>query len=76
MSQFKISFKLQELDKIVPFGSKPNQSLHWFGLTDGLLWIDVNGQTIYEYTQEAQEYFDNQVNYNDYQIARFLEDFS
>ena len=41
MSGFKINFKLQTPEKIKPFGKKPNYSLRWFGLTDGLLWIEV-----------------------------------
>lgn len=46
------------------------------GLTDGLLWIDVGTQTIYEYNDVAQNQFGCSVKYNDYQISRFLEDFS
>ena len=49
--------------------------MHWFGLTDGLLWIDIGAQTIYEYNEEAQNYFGSSGKYNDYQISRFLEDF-
>lgn len=75
MTKLKINFQLQELDKIAPFGEAPALSLHWFGLTDGLLWIDVGRQTIYEYTQEAQNYFGRNIPYNDYQLSRFLEDF-
>lgn len=75
MNKLKINFQLQELDKIAPFGKKPNFSLHWFGLTEGLLWIKIGEQTVYEYTQEAQDYFGTSIRYNDYQISRFLEDF-
>ena len=73
---YKINFKLQELDQVLLWGEAPNQSIHWFGLTDGLLWIDVGEQTIYEYSKEAQEYFEGHSPYNDYQLSRFLEDFS
>ena len=76
MSAFKINFKLQELDKIAPFGGEPDLRLHWFGLTDGLLWIDIDKQTIYEYTNEARDYFGSDIRYNDYQISRFIEDFT
>lgn len=75
MNKFKINFRLQELDKIVPWGQEPYLSLHWFGLTDGLLWIDVGTQTIYEYNEDADNYFGSSNRYNDYQICRFLEDF-
>ncbi|MEH2958606.1 DUF5984 family protein [Candidatus Merdisoma sp. JLR.KK006] len=71
MNRFKINFQLQELDKVMPFGER----LHWFALTDGLLWIDAGTQTIYEYSEAAQAYFGSDIKYNDYQIARFLEDF-
>ena len=73
---FKINFELKELDQVLLWGEAPNQRIHWFGLTDGLLWIDVGEQTIYEYSKEAQEYFEECHPYNDYQLSRFLEDFS
>lgn len=77
MGRFKINFELKELEQVALWGKKPNQSIHWFGLTDGLLWIDVGEQTIYEYTKEAQSYFEEpNLKYVDYQISRFLEDFS
>lgn len=76
MNSLKINFQLQELDKVMPWGEEPHLSLHWFGLTDGLLWIDIGTQTIYEYSEEGQKYFGNSIKYNDYQISRFLEDFS
>ncbi len=76
MGEFKINFQLQDLDKICPWGSEENLSLHWFGLTDGQLWINVGSQTIYEYSEAARQYFACPIQYNDYQIARFLEDFS
>ena len=75
MSKLRINFHLQELDKVVPWGQEPDLRLHWFGLTDGLLWIDVGADTIYEYSQAARQYFDGSPKYNDYQISRFLEDF-
>lgn len=76
MGRFKINFELKELEQVLLWGEEPNRSIHWFGLTDGLLWIDVGGQTIYEYSEEAQKYFNHFIRYNDYQISRFLEDFS
>lgn len=76
MNGLKINFQLKELDKVMAFGEEPYLSLHWFGLTDGLLWIDVGTKTIYEYSEEGKTYFGSSLKYNDYQIARFLEDFS
>ena len=75
MKPFKIHFQLQELDKVMLWGEKPYQHIHWFGLTDGLLWIDVGRHTIYEYSEASQRYWGTNVKYNDYQIVRFLEDF-
>lgn len=76
MSRFKINFELKKLEQVALWGERPNQSIHWFGLTDGLLWIDIGNQTIYEYSKEAQDYFGDCIRYVDYQISRFLEDFS
>lgn len=71
---FKIHFQLEELDKIIPWGDQ-QKSLHWYGLTDGLLWITAGKETIFEYTQYAKDLW-NCLDYNNYQIARFLIDFS
>lgn len=72
---FKINFQLQEIDKIIPWGYD-HDFMSWFGLTDGLLWIDIGNNTIYEYSQAAREYWKRDEKYNDYQLSRFLEDFS
>lgn len=50
--------------------------MHWFGLTDGLLWIKAGEKTIYELSYEAAEKWQLESPYNDYQLSRFLEDFS
>lgn len=72
-----INFKLKELDKISPWGQEPGLSLHWFGLTDGDLWLTFGNETIYEYTKEAIDYLGNKPTpYNDYQLSRFIEDFT
>lgn len=72
-----INFKLRELDKIVPWGQDPELSLHWFGLTEGNLWLNFGNTTIYEYSKEVMDYWGNkQTPYNDYQLSRFIEDFT
>ncbi len=76
MSKLKFHFQLKELDKVEPFGEDAHRSLHWFGLTDGLLWIEAGTQTIYEYSAEANAFFGNCTRYYEYYLARFLEDFS
>lgn len=51
--------------------------MHWFALTDGDLWLSFGNNTIYEYTTEALAYFENKPSrYNDYYLARFLNDFT
>lgn len=42
---FKINHILQRPEKIIPWGDK-EKSLSWFGLTDGLLWIEAGGGII------------------------------
>ncbi len=72
-----INFKLKDFDKINPVGQEPDLYLSWFWLTDGDLWLKFDGQTIYEYSEEALKYFgDKPTSYNDYYIVRFLEDFT
>ena len=72
-----INFKLKELDEILAWGQEPGLSLHWFGLTEGDLWLTFGNVTIYEYSKEAIDYWGNKPTpYNDYQISRFIEDFT
>jgi hypothetical protein len=72
-----INFKLKELDKMAPWGQEPELSLHWFGLTDGDLWLIFGNQTIYEYSKEAMDFWGSKPTpYNDYQLSRFIEDFT
>lgn len=76
---FRINFQLRELDKIIPWGDKKAGNLHWFALTDALLWITAGESAIYEYSEAALEQwkeYENNPKYNDYYLSRFLEDFS
>ena len=74
-ANFKINYKLNSTENIVPWGNE-QKKLHWFGLTDSQLWIDAGESVIYEYSKWAEDVFGEQIKYNDYQLARFLEDFS
>ena len=58
---------------IVPWGEDAKH-LHWFGLTDSLLWVSVGDSVIYEYAEPHPDDFGKQVKYNDYQLSRFIED--
>lgn len=75
MNPFQIHFSLQALEKIEPFGANSGSHLSWFGLTDGVLWIEIGDRSIYTYSKQAQQYFDSKTAYNEYYISRFLEDF-
>ena len=70
---FRINYILKKPEKIVPWGEDAKH-LHWFGLTDSLLWICVGDSVIYEYSEPHPDDFGIQVKYNDYQLARFIED--
>jgi len=72
---FRINYKLKDPKEIVPWGEE-KKSLTWFGLTDGLLWIEAGDSVIYEYSNDAQQQFGFDTKYNEYQISRFIEDFS
>lgn len=71
-----INFKLKNIDKIVPFGSDGNQVMHWFALTDGAYRIEIKNATLFEYTDEIQNYWGGDYKYVDYQIIRLIEDFT
>ena len=72
-----INFKLRELENIIPWGQEPELSLHWFALTDGDLWLKFGNEIIYEYSLEVMNYWgDKPTPYNDYQLSRFIEDFT
>lgn len=72
-----IHFKLRNPAEIAPAGQENNLYLSWFWLTEGDLWLSLGTQIIYEYSEAAIQYFGCKTTpYNDYYIARFLEDFS
>ncbi|RKN24144.1 hypothetical protein D7147_03910 [Micromonospora musae] len=67
------SFELRPLAEVAPWGSaRPN--LHWFGLTDGWYWIDVEGHELPRYRDEAVHRWNLERPYPDYYLARFWED--
>jgi len=72
-----INYKLKNIDQIVPVGQENDLRLSWFWLTYGDLWLTFGNDTIYEYSEEAMHYFGDKVTpYNDYVLARFVEDFT
>ncbi len=62
-------FRLREIEQIVPWGTPGNETLSWFGLTDGWYWMALGGDELFRY-REAQ---DGSV-YVDYQVVRLWED--
>ncbi len=72
-----INFKIRHPDNIFPWGDQSDARMHWFGLTDGEYWLDLNKTTLYEYTNEilAGEEVNN-TNHVEYQIVRLIEDWT
>ncbi|WDF76473.1 DUF5984 family protein [Mucilaginibacter sp. KACC 22773] len=72
-----INFKIKPPEETSGAIGENDRFTSWFFLTDGDLWLTFGDQTIYEYTSEAMEYFeDKSTPYSDYQVSRFVEDFS
>ena len=67
-----INFELTSVEEVAPWGGPGNQSLHWFGLTEGRYWIDVGENTLFEYSERVRlKHFDR---YCKYYAARIFED--
>lgn len=73
MKNFRINFELKNIDDIEPWG---DNTIHWFALTDGTLYIQVGDEKIYEYSDSARDFFKCDIKYNDYYLARFVTDFT
>ncbi|MEO3683480.1 DUF5984 family protein [Shewanella vesiculosa] len=71
-------FKLKPLTDIAPWGEEPNLSLHWYGLTDGIYFMNVGKDQLFRYSDEAVEYWKKEYSdfevFFDYQVARIYED--
>ncbi len=44
-----INFRLRPLHEVGPWGAKGQYRLHWFGLTDGWYWRDLDGTELFRY---------------------------
>ncbi|MBW8687750.1 DUF5984 family protein [Chitinophaga rhizophila] len=72
-----INFKLKHPDNIIPWGDDTETTMHWFGLTDGEYWLDINKATLYEYTDEILAGGDpDDSRYVAYQVVRLIEDWT
>lgn len=70
------NFNLTPLEQIRPSGAESgNTPLHWFGLTDGAYWIQVDDVALFEYTEAARAAF-GCAQYCDYYVVRLYEDFT
>lgn len=70
-----IHFKLFDISEINPFGLEQKQpTMHWFGLTDGIIWLEFDEIKLFEYSNEIIKFWNKSNPYNDYYIARFIED--
>jgi len=74
-------FKLKPLQEVMPWGEEPELNLHWFGLTDGIYYMNVGEEQLFRSSKEIllhwkKEYPDLDINlaYVDYQVVRLYED--
>ncbi|WP_325055016.1 DUF5984 family protein [Kribbella sp.] len=67
MSELRFGFELTPLGEVGAWGrERPN--LHWFGLTDGWYWIEVDEVRLLRFSA------DYEIPYVDYYVARLWED--
>lgn len=70
VSAFRIRFVLHPFQKIAPWGTPPNENLHWFGLSQGDYCIETDGIRLLEYRDPAS----GRPQWCDYYVVRLLED--
>jgi Family of unknown function (DUF5984) len=66
-------FELRPIDQIQPWGEPEDPNLHWFGLTDGLYWIQAGEHRLFEYSSIAQAH-SGVPPFCEYQVVRLYED--
>jgi Family of unknown function (DUF5984) len=76
-----LEFKLKPLKEVMPWGEEPELNLHWFGLTDGIYYMNVGEEQLFRSSKEIllhwkKEYPDMDINcpYVDYHVVRLYED--
>jgi hypothetical protein len=74
------NFYLRSLETITPWHRDNQPFLHWFGLTDGWYWLDVQTDLLFQYTDPILQHWNVPIinepghTYVDYQVARLWED--
>jgi hypothetical protein len=73
----RFRFRLRPIAEVSPWG--PDRRLHWFGLTDGWYWIEIDGLELLRYTpQTVQQRIGDglaaSTPYIDYYVVRLWED--
>jgi hypothetical protein len=68
-----IEFELRRLSEIEPRGDPHDPNLHWFGLSDGIWWINAGDRRLFEYSSTAVRDL-GAPRYCDYQVVRLYED--
>lgn len=69
---FRILFQLRDLARVEPWGTPPNLSLSWFGLTDGAYCIETAAGRLLDFRGTPSPGLS--VTWCDYQLARLFED--
>lgn len=74
-------FQLKPLAEVMPWGDAPDLYLSWFGLTDGIYYMNVGEEQLFRSTAEILAYWkteypslDTNQPFVDYQVVRFYED--
>ncbi|MFI6265835.1 DUF5984 family protein [Micromonospora sp. NPDC051006] len=52
IGRLRFRFELRPLDQVHPWG-RDRRTLHWFGLTDGWYWIELNGHRLLRYSEQT-----------------------
>jgi hypothetical protein len=79
-SDLRFCFELAPLERVMVWGAdRGERRLHWFGLTDGYYWVELNGWEFYRYDDRtlslwAADGHNPPRPYVDYPVVRLWED--
>ncbi|HEX5540246.1 MAG TPA: DUF5984 family protein [Micromonospora sp.] len=75
--RIRFRFELRPLAQVHPWG-RERRTLHWFGLTDGWYWIELNGHELLRYSDQTVRRWQADgyegMPYVDYYVVRLWED--